>query len=283
MNTQNSAQEIVKQRSIWNLRAWQLLREQRTSRYAVRKMPQMIRNVHIRIPRSKISVGLRVTSRSEFIAGENMLPLLYDSRTRGEALSMALIALDAFEGASIGENDFAWFSKLFRLRRSWKMRAIKHSHQLLLSTKEKRALADLHSAVALVESPSLVHGDLHAGNLIVDFQNRSLGILDLELLHIGHPAINFAQLWIAFFFADPRLGGQLYHAYAQSHPWIAKPPSERVIKAEIVLRCYSMIETGNQKPTKSIMKDKSLQLLKAILSVDSFQQLWSGGNPNDVA
>jgi len=261
---------------LWNLRSWQLLREQSASKYATAKMPREINGIHILIPRVRRDVGFTISSRSEFITGDSMLPLLYRPHSQLLALRMALTALEAFERATTSPDDFKWFSRFYRWHRERKIRSVEREKYVHLSAIEKKELRSLYSMVGIADGSTLVHGDLHASNLVIDQSTNSLGILDLELLHIGHPATNFAQLWIAFHFADPILGGRFFYEYAKNHPWITNHLSEQIIKAEIVVRCYSMIEVGFKHQAKSLMRDSSTHLMKATLSGQSFQQLCTG-------
>ena len=238
-----------KSRYIWNIRALQLLREKAAAQYALEVVPRVVDGIHIEFPEIETSLGLRVTARSRRIEGRNLLPIVYHQETRELALDMAMIALEALRRADVTSNPFAFFGRAYGFVRGRKIALGELFGPSLLSSEQRirlnRLLVD-YAKAGKSGRRVLVHGDLHPANLVVNLPRRSLGFVDLELMHIGDPVTNFAQLWQVFHFASPLLGQELYKRYVRRFPETLDKPYDASVRTEIALRCYSMIRSGQR-------------------------------------
>jgi aminoglycoside phosphotransferase (APT) family kinase protein len=192
---------------------------------------------------------------------------------------MAMIALEALHRADVTSNPFAFFGQAYRFVRRCKVAFGELFGPSLLSSEQRIRLNWLlgdYTKASKSGKKALVHGDLHASNLVVNSLGKSLGFVDLELLHIGDPVTNFAQLWIGFHFADPLLGQRFYQRYARQFPDTLDEQFDASVRAEIALRCYSMIRSG--KRTGNIdMDEKSRVLLGSVLDDRSFEEACLSG------
>jgi hypothetical protein len=270
---------VSKSRYIWDVRALQLLREKAAVQYALKTVPRMVSGVCIEFPETEISLGLRVTVRSRLIEGQNLFPMLYHQETRGLALDMAMIALEALRRADVTSNPFAFFGQAYGFVRRRKVALGELFGPSLLSSEQRIRLNRLlvhYAKTSESGKKALVHGDLHADNLVVSLPRKSLGFVDLELMHIGKPVTNFAQLWIGFHFADPLLGQRFYQRYARQFPDTLDEQFDASLRAEIALRCYSMIRDGKRSGNIE-MEEKSRILLRSVLDDRSFEEVCLSG------
>ena len=270
---------VSKSRYIWDVRALQLLREKAAVQYALRAVPRVVSGVRIEFPEAEISLGLRVTVRSRRIEGRNLLPMLYHQETQELALDMAMIALDALYRADITSNPFTFFGRAYGFVRRRKVALGELFGPSLLSSEQRIRLNRLLVHYAKTRKSgrrALVHGDLHASNLVVNLPGKSLGFVDLELMHIGDPATNFAQLWVGFHFADPLLGQRFYQRYARQFSDTLDEQFDASVRAEIALRCYSMIRAGKRLGNVE-MEEKARILLGSVLDDRSFEEVCLGG------
>jgi len=120
----------------------------------------------------------------------------------------------------------------------------------------------------------LVHGDLHVSHVLVDFAQGALGIIDLEAMHVGIAATNFAQLWHGFHYADAALGRQLYGRYARKYGVEMDDQFDDDIRLEVALRSHIHIRVGRQTGNQELT-EKATHLLHLVLSGASFRSLYS--------
>jgi hypothetical protein len=264
---------IKKNRPYWNLRSYQLIREQAASKYLREVLPSEVSGFHILCPEVNISFLYGVTAVSRAVNGKKLFDLLYDASTQEYAISAALAALMALNMANINANKFSIFNRMYYPVRSIKTILYEICHSAILLPKQKRIFFSMlynnQRRIIPGQKKSLVHGDLHAGNLIVDAQANTLALVDLELLHLGQASVNFSQLWISFYFADPKLGKEFYNRCAEIFQFLKNGSSDLLIRTEIALKCYSMAIEG-PKVKNNDLEEKSVNLLRDILEYPSF-------------
>jgi glycosyltransferase involved in cell wall biosynthesis len=272
--TQEKGDWVTKERIIWAPRALQLLREGTTVRYAQTVVPRLVDGVHIRFPEIEVSFGLRVAVRSRQIEGQSLLEMVYGQETQDLALDMAIVALKALEMAAVVSDPFRLFGLAYGLVRRLKVTTSELYGESILSPKQRGRLNRLvanYTQNKGVGRRVLVHGDLHAGNLLVNCEERLLGFVDLEMLHIGKSATNFAQLWISFHFAAPSLGQRFYRRYVKQFPQILSEQFDSDVRAEVALRCHSMVGEA-KKGGNAELGEKSRILLGDVLGSKSFEE-----------
>lgn len=267
---------VIKERNIWSPRSLQLLREKTAVRYALQVVPRMIDGTRIGFPETEVSLGLRVLVRSRQIKGRNLLEMIYDPGMQGLALDMAIVALRALERADVtsASESFILFGKAYGWIRKLKGTLSERVGVFVLSPEQRGKLNLLVSSYMKTRKGArkvLVHGDLHASNLVVNCEERALGFIDLEMLHIGKPVTNFAQLWISFHFADPLLGQRFYQRYVNQFSEILDEHFDSDVRAEIALRCHSMV-TGAKKSGNVELEEKAHILLGNVLNSKNFEE-----------
>lgn len=267
--------DVIKERAIWSPRSLQLLRERAAVQYALNVVPRMIDGTRISFPETEVSLGLRVLVRSGRIKGRNLLGMIYDQKMQGLALDMAMVALVALDRADVTSDRFFLFGKAYGWIRKLKVTLSGRLGVFVLSPEQREKLNHLVSSYTRArkgERKALVHGDLHARNLVVDCEERSLGFVDLEMMHIGKPVTNFAQLWVSFHFADPLLGQRFYQRYVDQFSETLSEHFSSDVRAEVALRCHSMV-AGAKKGGNAELEEKARILLGNALSDTSFEEL----------
>ncbi|UCG81592.1 MAG: aminoglycoside phosphotransferase family protein [Desulfobacterales bacterium] len=265
---------VIKERTIWNPRSLQLLREKATVRYALAVVPRMVDGTRIGFPEAEVSLGLRVLVRSRRIEGQSLSAMIYDQETQGLALEMAMVALKALSRANVTSEPFVLFGLAYGPIRNLKVTLNERLGTSILSPEQRVKLNRLVSSYIKTrrgERRALVHGDLHAGNLVVNCEERSLGFVDLEMMHIGKPVTNFAQLWISFHFADPSLGQKFYQQYVTQFSEILDRHFDSDVRAEVALRCHFMVKEA-EKIGHAELEEKSRVLLGNVLKGESFEK-----------
>jgi hypothetical protein len=265
---------VTKERPIWNPRSLQLLRERAAVEYALKAVPRTVDGTRITFPETEVSLGLKVLVRSRRVGGQSLLEMLYDRAVQGFALEMAMVALQALDRADVTSESFALFGMAYGLARRLKVTLGGRGNAIVLSRAQRAKLSCLVSSYIKPrkgERKVLVHGDLHAGNMVVDYEARSLGFVDLEMMHIGKPATNFAQLWISFHFADLSIGRAFYQRYANQFSEVLNDHFDSDVRAEVAIRCHAMvgeaIKGGNAE-----LEEKARALLGNILRIESFEE-----------
>lgn len=269
----NDSAFVTKSRNVWDIRALQLLREKKTAQYAAKTVPRLVQGVCIEFPNNRVSLGLRVEVKSRQIPGRKLLDLIRDHEMHDLALNLGMIALEALHNSNVASDPFGFFRRAFGYVRKQEIALAEMLGPAILSRKERMVLYRIASAYAKSIDGGkavLVHGDLHPSNVIVDPVRGSLGFVDLEMMHIGKPVTNFAQLWIGFQFENPYLGQQFYKMYVDRFQETVDDEFDTDIRAEIALRCYSMIRDGKRYGDVG-MEEKSRALIKKVLTWGSFE------------
>jgi len=198
--------------------------------------------------------------------------MAYDQETQALALDMAMVALKALERAAVTSNTFRLFSMAYGLVRKLKVILGELRSAPILSPKQKSTLNRLAASYTReVDRGVLVHGDLHAGNLLVNCEDKSLGFVDLEMLHVGKSATNFAQLWISFHFADASLGKLLYQRCLRQFADVWDEDFDSDVRAEVALRSYVLVR-GAGKTGHTELEVKSRRLLNHALGNQEFRE-----------
>ena len=265
----------TKERAIWNPRALQLLREKAAVQCALNIVPRTVNGTNIHFPGTEIALGLRVVVRSKRIAGRSLLEVIYEREMQEFALDMAMVALEALNRADVTSGPFALFSRVYRPVRALRVIVAERLRAPVLSSEQRRELNYLVSSYVRCregERRTLVHGDLHAGNLVVNREGKSLGFVDMEMMHIGKPVTNFAQLWISFHFADLSLGRRLYQRYMSRFSGTLDAHFDPDARAEIALRCYSLVREA-VRVGHAELEHKARTLLGNVLKGEGFERL----------
>jgi aminoglycoside phosphotransferase (APT) family kinase protein len=267
-------ESFTKERYIWQISALRLLRERACVQYARQVVPRVVDEVSIEFPDTEIDLGLRVAVRSQRLEGRALLPTLYEEEKHGIALDVGRIALEALHRADVSSAPFGLFSRVYRLVRGPRAMLGEMLHSPLLSLNQRRELRRL-VARYMVDGGGrkvLVHGDLQPAHLIFSSARKSLGYIDLEAMHVGKAATNFAQLWIGFHFADPALGQKLYRRFREQSSHLLDECFDADVRAEIALRSYSHIRQGRRQGLEE-MEGKARLLLGRVLSGTSFREM----------
>jgi len=271
----------VKRRALWRPDALQLLRERPCAYYASRAVPDTAGGWRIRFPQVKATLGLRVTVRSELLPGRPLIELLYQPELQELAIDAGLAVLHALEQADIRSFPVAGFSAWYDRLRLPAVALAELGRGSLLTTGQRRAFNRLVSDyIAHRRGPRvLVHGDLQATHLLIDTAAHAMGIIDLEAMREGKAATNFAQLWEAYYFADPSLGLRFYTAYRRAAAATLGDRFDADVRAELALRCYSHIRAG-RRTGNDLMIDLSRSLLTRILDGATFEEISLGNTTN---
>jgi len=271
-----SAGLVTKRRYLWRPSALRLLREQAWTRYATQAIPRTVDGVQIELADAVVSFGLQVTVRSRRLMGQDLFSMLYDRNARDVVLDMGLVALKALLAADVGSPPFSFFTMAYDLFRCLKIMSTEMLAPVPLSDTQKVRLRGLLAGyVGNGDRNTLIHGDLHPSHLIVNRSQRSLGLIDLEAMRIGKGVTNFAQLWEAYYHADPLLAKCFYQRYLDECSGPFDAGSDADARAEIALRCHSHIQVGRRSGRQE-MVSKAYHLLTRVLSGDSFEHICLG-------
>lgn len=265
---------FTKQRYLWQPDAWRLLRERACAEYARKAVPSFVAGVHIRFPETRVGLGPRVTVTTSVLEGQSLLAMLYDPAQQSLALDMGLAALEAWQRAGIAGHPFPVFSLIFRLVKGPRALFLARRRPAPLASDQRRELARLVARYMRGETGGrcLVHGDLHASHLLVDLPQSSLGFLDLEAMHTGKVATNFAQLWVGFHYAAPELGRALYRSYRLRFPAVMTAQFDNDVRTELAIRCLAHIRSGLRTGNHELATLASA-LLAAVLAGTTFETL----------
>lgn len=276
---------VTKERVIWDPRALQLLRESTTVKYARKVVPWVVGGVHIRFPETEVFFGSRVGVKSERIEGQSLLSLAYEQGMQGLALDMAMIALQALERSTVVSNPFRLFGVAYGIVRRLKVITSEWHDESILSPEQRDVLNRLVASYTRNRGGTrkvLVHGDLHAGNLLVNYEEKSLGFVDLEMLHVGKSATNFAQLWISFHFADVSLGRLFYQRYVSQFADVWDERFDADVKAEIALRSYALVREAKRIGNIELERKAYLLMGNVLDSSQRFRDcLWPSSSLGD--
>lgn len=269
---------FTKQRSLWQPAAWRLLREGGCVRYARRAVPPEVRGIRIIFPETRVAVGRRVSVTSRGIPGQPLLALLYRPETRGLALDLGMAVLEALHAADVASDPFVPFALIYRIFKGLGiLLEERFSRTPRLSRGEQRELRRLvRDYVVLPDRCKvLVHGDLQPSHLIFDPAIATLGVIDLEALHVGNPAANFGQLFTGYHFADPALGRELYRRYRERFPGLFDRRFDDDIRAAVALRCYRHVRVARCRSNSELEK-QAHRLLRSVLAGASFAEMCLG-------
>lgn len=268
----NASRHFTKQRFLWQPDAWRLLRERNCADYARQVMPSTVDGMRIQFPETTVALmGPCVVVTTQAIDGQALFDLLYEPAKQMAAVTIGLVALEAWQRAQIVGHPFPFFSTVFRLVKGPRVLLHMCRSSKIVSSDQRREFCRLVAFYARAESESrvLVHGDMHASHLLVNLASSSLGFIDLETVHVGKPATNFAQLWIGYHYADPRLGQTFYREYVARFPDMMSAEFDNDVRAELAIRCHRHVcdgmRTGNQD-----MESKARTVLAAVLSGTPF-------------
>ncbi len=266
---------FTKQRSLWQPAAWRLLREGACVRFARRVVPPEVRGVRIIFPETRVAVGGRVSVTSRGLPGQPLLELLYRPETRGLALDLGMAVLEALHAADVARDPFAPFALVYRgLKGPGILLEERFSRAPLLSHSERRELRRL--VRGYITHPNrckvLVHGDLQPSHLIFDPVSATLGIIDLEALHVGKPAANFGQLFTGYHYANPALGRELYRRYRARYPGLFDRRFDDDLRAAVALRTYRHVRVARRRGNIEL-EEKAHRLLRGVTAGASFAEM----------
>ncbi len=226
------------------------------------------------VPATRVRLGPRVTVSSQALPGEMLLTLLHRPALHETALALGLIALEAWQRAVVTGQPFPLFSLAFRRWRGPQALRAARCDPSLMSPDQRQALRRLLARYERPRAgrPFLVHGDLHPSHLIVNLAASSLGFIDLEAMHGGRAATNFAQLWTGYHYTAPELGQALYRQYRDRFPDLLTADFDSDVRTELALRCQKHIQAGRRQGNRAL-ETQARALLAAVLSGPSFETL----------
>jgi aminoglycoside phosphotransferase (APT) family kinase protein len=267
---------VVKRRYIWQISALRLLRERACAEWARQVVPPVVDGVSIEFPQTEVSLGLRVTVRSHYLDGRKLLSMLYERDLRERALELGLIALEALHGANVTSAPYSTLNRVYRLARRMRAALSPLLDPTFLSSSQKKEWIRLlaRHPVPGKGKKVLVHGDLHPSHLIVNPSAGWLGFIDLEAMHAGRPATDFASLWGGFHYADPLFGLEFHRRYVARFSDLLDDRFDSDVRRELALRSHSHINVGMRTGNRDL-EAKARRLLGAVLSGASFEQLVS--------
>lgn len=266
-----ATRSFTKQRYVWQLDAWRLLRERTCADYARQVVPSVVEGVRLLFPQTSIRLGLRIGVTTQALEGEPLINLLYEPAHRQTAVTLGLVALKAWQQAAIVGHPFPVFSLIFRLVKGPRVLLGARRDSVMLSADQRREFRRLVTSYIQARDASrvLVHGDMHASHLVANLDQDSLGFIDLEAVHIGKPATNFAQLWVGYHYADPELGLILFQEYASRFPSLMTAQFDIDVRAELAIRCHRNVRDGLRLGNQALV-DKGRRVLNAVLSGTPF-------------
>ena len=258
---------VIKRRSFTNLRAFQLLGEARAARVLHQAMPKQIQEYHLVIP----DVTARVCRKGVLITtgrleGQRLIEKIYQAVELEEAVRIAALVFWALYQA-----DICWWwgrclGRVYPFVRSQKVHRLQSRDLLELTEQQRLQLNRVLRSKAGQHGTHLVHGDLHAGNILVDHGSMQVGLVDLELAHIGSPAVDFCALWSSFFLAAPELGQQFYRSARQLVPELDDKLLLEAIYCKLVKNSYLLVHKGLQD-RNSLLADRARTLLLDLLDL----------------
>lgn len=266
---------VVKQRPIWQMGGMRLLRETYWARYATQTVPASVNGMRILFPQTTAIRSWRVTCTTRRLPGIPLLELLYRPQQRTAVIDIGMTVLTALHDAQVQTRSETTFSWVFRWGKGLRLLTRTFLDSQSLSTPEKQELRRLvrRYISRRTKRPVLVHGDLHASHVLVATEQKTLGIIDLEAMHVGKAATNFAQLWDGYHYADATLGRDLYERYVQYFGVKDDDHFDNDIRLEMVLRSYDHIRAGERTGNRTLA-EKAMALLHNALSGLSVRTLY---------
>lgn len=271
---QGHAPYFCKLRPLWQLDAYRLLREDACVRFARQAVAPTVQGFHIAFPATQVSVGLQVKVISCRMAGQPLIDLLYQPDHDVLVLDVAMAVLEALCNAVVAGRPFPYFSLAYRLVKGPRIVLQEHlSRSSLLTRTERHELGRLVWRYVTTPNPhrSLVHGDLQPSHLIVDPATATIGLIDLEALHVGNPADNLGQLFTGYHYADAALGRSLYQRCQQRFPDLFDHRFDDDLRTVVALRGYRHVKVAQRGGnTELVLKARSL--LAGVLGATSFTE-----------
>lgn len=266
------ARFFYKSRALWRPDAYRLLREDTCIRFARHAVAPMVDGFRIVFPDTEVSVSLRVNVASRRIPGRPLMDLLYQPDKHDLALQAGLAVLKALHGAGVAGHPFPVFSQVYRFAKGPRVLLQEHlGRSPILSGPESHELSRLVRQYVAVPGPwrVLVHGDLQPSHLIVDSDTSTIGVIDLEALHVGKPAPNFGQLFTGYHYADPALGRGLYACYRQCFPELFDRQFDDDLRTTVALRSYRHAQIARRSGNAELAF-QARRLLAGVLAAPSF-------------
>ena len=274
---------ITKTRNIWSLRAIQMLGETRAAQVLRGAVPERMDEFHLVIPQVRVKIiHSTIVVEAERLPGTSLLEAIYQPQQRAWAIQVGALIYKALyltpaiwlAGRCLG----VIYQPIRRLKASlWSGRS-----QLVLSVEQSQRL---HAALKRGTGKfarRLVHGDLHAGNILVDFDRRTISLVDLELAHLGSPAVDFSALWSSYYLADPQLGRSFYHSVGQLVPEVHAEVFLHAAHAALLVNTLPMIHKG-QDGGNLLLVQRATELLHRLLEVRGVRSFFSGQEEPDAA
>lgn len=268
----------AKRRNLWQFSSIRLLREASWAAYARGAVPPVVNGTKIEFPETITSFGWEITSWTSRMEGAPLLALLYHPGSEADALRIGMTVLDAFHMADLRAVPGGLFGRAFRVFRSLRMLRRASSRTSPMSEAEKVELRQLIRRYVLnrPERRVLVHGDLHASHVLVQPSGDIVAIIDLEAMHVGKAATNFAQMWIGFHYVDAALGRRFFDRYAEKYGAEMDAQFDNDVRLELAMRGYSHMRVGRQNGNLVLAENGAL-LLHLALSGQSFRSVCGGG------
>jgi hypothetical protein len=276
-----TAKHFAKQRYAWQVDAWRLLREGKCAEYARKSTPAAVDGVLIEFPETKIKLGARITVNTGALKGRSLFAMLYDQEQREVTVPFGLVALAAWQQAKIKGYPFPIFSLIYRLTKGPRVLLLARRGPLTMTKAQSKEFRRLLASYVRTRDDGrvLVHGDMHASHLLVDRSRPSLGFIDLEAVHTGKPATNFAQLWIAYHHAEVHLGQTFYREFAARFPTVMTAQFDNDVRMELAIRCFSHVREGVRRRFQKL-ETKARAMFAAVLNGESFEATCLSGRPH---
>jgi thiamine kinase-like enzyme len=265
---------VQKIRNYWNFRAYEMLREPNSCKFAGKILPCSLNGIRIVVPETKIILTIKgIIVRSQYIFGETLEKNIYN-KDINLGIDWGLTAIQALWSAPVFGYSFRIFGVIYQPLRVIKALLTEIFILRIFSLPKVWRLVCL-----LVKTRSqhnktrvLVHGNLHGGNLIVDFDNRTLGFIDLELLHIGDACVDFASLWFSYYASSQKVGRQFVQSAIQRFPSIITPEFLRDVIKDITIEMILMVSKAKSKKNRKL-ENIATDLLIKLLNCNDLREL----------
>ena len=204
---------------------------------------------------------------------EPLTEILARGGEQEKAMELGLTLLSALQAANVRRYRFAGFGAMFRITKGLKLAPLALLGQPRLSKQEFREFLRLLRLYSRrrITLPVLVHGDLHQSHILIDRAARTMGIVDLEAMHVGRAATNFAQLWIGYHYTDQMLGSRFYQRYCERFSRFVTPDFDEDVRFEVALRAFVHVRAGRNQHN-GLLEQYADKLLRCMLSGTSFAQ-----------
>jgi hypothetical protein len=267
---------FTKQRYLWQPGSLRILREASWAAYARDAVPPVVNGLNIQFPETVTRFGLKITTTSSWIDGLSLQSLLEDPDYQPSTVPIGMTVLNALHQANLYRLPSRRFSWAFRYFKGLRLVAQTFFNSTELSASEKAELRRLVRGyiLGLPQTWVLAHGDLHASHVLVDLEQSMLGVIDLEAMHVGKAATNFAQLWDGYYYADPELGRLLFAQYFAEYADEIDDQFDNDVRLEIALRSHRHVHLGRLQNHQELL-EKGSHLLHLVLCGASFRSIFS--------